>query len=281
MFRGRGRLGAPAFTNKCPLGQTASRLEPWKCLAMAERKLSPSTDASIWVDTSRAPWMEVARRQIGTKEFRTSPSFLRLFYMAAVQLDLPLASKGKDADLLKGVVTSQLDREKAAATTAASANAVSKYLATVKTDPARTGKAYTLPVIGHEDPRELAKKRETAEWESTPWCAAFVNWCLLEAGSPYLGYATAASWLRFGTPLASPVPGCVTIMPPGSGGISGHVAFLVKKTAKGVVLLGGNQGPGKKGEPDEVNEKRFNIEPEGYRWPTSFNHVLTSSNPMA
>jgi hypothetical protein len=58
-----------------------------------------------------------------------------------------------------------------------------------------------------------------------------------------MGYATAASWLRFGTPLPAPAYGCITVVKPSSdtGSTTGHVAFFVEKKGDALVLLGGNQ----------------------------------------
>jgi uncharacterized protein (TIGR02594 family) len=130
-------------------------------------------------------------------------------------------------------------------------------------------------LIDHGDPKTLAikgnkNKGRTTHWQVTAWCAAFVNWCLAEAGSPSLGYATASSRLNFGTPLATPVPGCITVMPPMSstGGGTGHVAFFVKQEGEITYLLGGNQN-------DEINITGYKSKPVGYRWPTGFNYLQT------
>jgi uncharacterized protein (TIGR02594 family) len=101
----------------------------------------------------------------------------------------------------------------------------------------------------------------------TAWCAAFVNWCLRQAGAPYLNYATAKSWLGFGHPVAFPVYGCVTIIKPSSstGSTTGHVAFFVRHRGDRIVLLGGNQS-------DQVRESSYPeswVQKDGYRWPTS------------
>ena len=104
----------------------------------------------------------------------------------------------------------------------------------------------------------------------TAWCAAFVNWCLKQAGAPHLGYATAESWLRFGTPLPSAVYGCVTIIPPAghTRSTTGHVAFYTGRKGSKVLLLGGNQG-NKVCEMEAAADRIL-----GYRWPTPFNYFL-------
>ena len=235
---------------------------------------------SLAID-KRAPWMEKAYDALrkGTKEFKTQDSFAKLFYVAIVQDEV---STGSRHPLLKSVledaVTAELEAEKAVV---ASRNApIGTFLSTVKTDP-KYGKSSALPLVGHSDPKSLAAKGnkgrgQTAHWQVTAWCAAFVNWCLVEAGSPALGYATAGSWLNFGTPLAAPVPGCVTVMPPMSstGGGTGHVAFFVKKEGDITYLLGGNQN-------DEINITGYKRRPIGYRWPTTFNYLLTEPTRRA
>jgi uncharacterized protein (TIGR02594 family) len=228
---------------------------------------------SIALD-ARAPWMDIARKELqkGTsKEFKTTDTFAKLFYVALVQDEV---RNGARHPLLKPVldeaVSSQLADEKREVT--AKNAEIEKYLSSVKTDP-RYGKSSSLPVVGHGDPRALAARGKTAHWQVTAWCAAFVNWCLSEAGSPHLGYATASSWLMFGTPLAEPVYGCVTIMPPMSstGGGTGHVGFFVKRTGRITYLLGGNQN-------DQIKISGYKVKPVGYRWPTGFNHLLTASS---
>jgi uncharacterized protein (TIGR02594 family) len=227
---------------------------------------------------NHAPWMDIAYREMksGVKEFKTKDSFAKLFYVALVQDEV---RGGKRHPLLGPVLEDMVNDElKTEKELVAGKNAsIGKYLSTVKTDP-RYGKSTSLGLIGHGAPRQLAAKGagQTAHWQVTAWCASFVNWCLMEAGNPYLGYATASSWLNFGTPLATPVPGCVTVMPPmtSTGGGTGHVAFFVKTQGKLTYLLGGNQH-------DEINITGFKATPVGYRWPTKFNYLLTSSSRLA
>src|SRR5689334_1808554 len=162
---------------------------------------------------NRAPWMDIAYREMksGVKEFKTTDSFAKLFYVALVQDEV---RGGKRHPLLGLVLQDMVDEElKAEKASVAGKNAaIGRYLSTVKSDP-RYGKSTALDVISHGAPKALAAKGtgQTAHWQVTAWCASFVNWCLMEAGSPYLGYATASSWLDFGTPLAAPVPGCITV----------------------------------------------------------------------
>ena len=114
-------------------------------------------------------------------------------------------------------------------------------------------------------------------WPVTAWCAAFVNWCLTRSGAPRHGPGTAGAWLRFGTPLPTPVYGCVAVLPPdrSTGSSTGHVAFYVETQGEFVVLLGGNQG-------DVVSTMSVPSDRvQGYRWPTSFSRALRGGSGTA
>jgi uncharacterized protein (TIGR02594 family) len=79
--------------------------------------------------------------------------------------------------------------------------------------------------------------------DETPWCSAFVNWCMLMAGFPGTKQASARSWLEWGQPLDFPVYGCVTVLWRGSRNSSlGHVGLFVGFYGDSLLLLGGNQG---------------------------------------
>ncbi|RPJ10787.1 MAG: TIGR02594 family protein [Deltaproteobacteria bacterium] len=124
------------------------------------------------------------------------------------------------------------------------------------------GYGYLITIDPALDPkgRERGKPMPTAgDFEKgckvTPWCAALVNCCLKQVGTPALGYATAESWLQYGVPLASPVYGCVTVVP-------GHVAFLFDRQGDKLVLLGGNQS-------SAVTKSNYTTKAVlGYRWPS-------------
>jgi uncharacterized protein (TIGR02594 family) len=144
---------------------------------------------------------------------------------------------------------------------------IKKYFDGVRTDPERDKKGRSWGVV--------SVSRGAVEWYVTPWCAAFVNWCLKQAQEPHLGMATAISWLRFGTPLPTPVYGCVTIVPPSksTGSTTGHVAFFLEMKGDQVVLLGGNQS-------DQVKTSDYS-KVLGYRWPSKFNYYLLDKGPRS
>lgn len=79
--------------------------------------------------------------------------------------------------------------------------------------------------------------------DETPWCSAFVNWCVTRAGTPGTGSAAARSWLQWGRSTPSPSVGAITVLwRDDPHGPHGHVALFVRKDLARVWLLGGNQG---------------------------------------
>lgn len=95
--------------------------------------------------------------------------------------------------------------------------------------------------------------------EETPWCAAFVNWVLSQAGIKGTGLANAKSFLKWGKATDTPSKGCIVVFDRGSNPAQGHVAFYVSETPTHICVLGGNQG-------DEVNISKYPKEKlKGYR----------------
>lgn len=76
--------------------------------------------------------------------------------------------------------------------------------------------------------------------DETGWCAAFVNWCLLQAGVKGTGKLNAKSFVDWGEEVKTPVPGDIAVFD--RGGAFGHVGFFIRQTSKYIYLLGGNQG---------------------------------------
>jgi len=85
---------------------------------------------------------------------------------------------------------------------------------------------------------------------TTPWCASFVNYCLMTAGAPYeksasSQFATASKKFKR---VDKPVYGALMVMRnyfegTGKAHGTGHVTFVYGKTAEGHIAgLGGNQG---------------------------------------
>ena len=97
-----------------------------------------------------------------------------------------------------------------------------------------------------DNPRIVEYHKATslgASDDETPWCSAFVNWCMQKAGQPSTRSALARSWLKYGKGLASPQLGCIVVFWRGSPTSSqGHVAFYLGSDGDYVTVLGGNQG---------------------------------------
>lgn len=97
--------------------------------------------------------------------------------------------------------------------------------------------------------------------DETPWCSAFVNWCIEQAKHVGTDSALARSWLKWGKEIDIPVKGCITILKRPPNPSHGHVAFFVSQSGDTVKLLGGNQ-------KDAVNISEYSIEKViGYRVP--------------
>jgi uncharacterized protein (TIGR02594 family) len=113
--------------------------------------------------------------------------------------------------------------------------------------------------------------------DETPWCACFVNWCLIRARKTRGPSARAKDWLKYGTKLKEPRFGCIAVVyhqPTKSNThttSSGyHLAFYISGTinlktgaASNLRLLGGNQA-------NQVSERNYGNYWKvcGLRWPT-------------
>lgn len=99
--------------------------------------------------------------------------------------------------------------------------------------------------------------------DKVSWCSSFVNWCLAQSGMAGTGSALARSWLEWGVPLESPVPGCIVVLTRDAPiSWKGHVGFFLRMEEDFVVLLGGNQ-------LEEVREHRYPVGSVlSYRWPS-------------
>lgn len=102
--------------------------------------------------------------------------------------------------------------------------------------------------------------------DETPWCGAFVGFCMATAGHPMPKEPLRArAWLAWGKPLEKPVHGCVVILKRGSNPQNGHVGFFMQKGKNGTIyVLGGNQR-------NRVSIEKFKAENVlGYRWAAEF-----------
>ncbi len=86
------------------------------------------------------------------------------------------------------------------------------------------------------------KLPETYVVDDTPWCSAFINWCMVQSGFKGTGLANARSWLAWGKRLTVPTMGAVAVLwreSPASA--KGHVAFFIRRDGAHMWLLSGNQ----------------------------------------
>ena len=75
--------------------------------------------------------------------------------------------------------------------------------------------------------------------DETEWCAAFVNWCIEQAGIEATGWATVSPWMAWGEEIKEPLRGCVVTFQWDDGGQ--HVAFYLGECGDHLRALGGNQ----------------------------------------
>ncbi|HYW16417.1 MAG TPA: TIGR02594 family protein [Allosphingosinicella sp.] len=122
-----------------------------------------------------------------------------------------------------------------------------------------------------------------AERDSTPWCSAFVNWCLARAGIEGTNSGWARSWADWGEPIDPPRPGAIAVWARGRDFaeeplVTGHVSFFVEDRGDSLLVLGGNQSDSvslktypKRGylaaTVDSAAPVRELYELLGYRWP--------------
>ena len=113
------------------------------------------------------------------------------------------------------------------------------------------------------NPRIVEYQRATtlhATDDATPWCAAFVSWCLQQGGVESTRSSLARSYMPWGVACGERY-GAVVVLKRGEKPLQGHVGFLVDATPSTVWVLGGNQN-------DRVSLARFErARLLGMRWP--------------
>lgn len=105
--------------------------------------------------------------------------------------------------------------------------------------------------------------------DDVPWCSAFANWVLEQAGYRGTRRANARSWTTWGQNLEQPKRGCIVVLWRGDIASSqGHVAFYLGSPRPHVhTLLGGNQG-------DRVCFQDYGTgRVLSYRWPTDLDKL--------
>lgn len=80
--------------------------------------------------------------------------------------------------------------------------------------------------------------------DETPWCSAFVNWCLFRCGLMGTNSSLAKSWLNYGKKTNNPEIGksIVVLWRGRRDGWQGHVGFFAGRKNGKILILGGNQG---------------------------------------
>jgi uncharacterized protein (TIGR02594 family) len=118
-------------------------------------------------------------------------------------------------------------------------------------DPAWLQEAFSVLGLseiagGRHEKRILAMYRAAGHEiaaDEVPWCAAFVNWCLSQAGIDGTGSLMARSFTKYGKGLhrTDPIPrGAIAIWPRGKPP-SGHVNIVLHDDGTYVWAIGGNQ----------------------------------------
>ena len=84
------------------------------------------------------------------------------------------------------------------------------------------------------------------EGDLTSWCAAFLNWCFVQAGREAATHsASSGSFRSFGQVTSSPTPGDIVVFKSANPDLAlkgrGHVGFFVADHGAEVEVLGGNQ----------------------------------------
>lgn len=128
-----------------------------------------------------------------------------------------------------------------------------------------------VPGTGN-NPRVLEYLRSTTNLnkaavskDETPWCSAFVNWCLEQTGYDRTKNALARSWLNWGKAIAAPRRGCIVVFQREKK--FGHVGFYLEESDTHIKVLGGNQ-QNLETKLFEVSEKYYpKSELLGYRIP--------------
>ena len=121
------------------------------------------------------------------------------------------------------------------------------------------GDSHNPAVLKYFDATDYIKDGLTDE---VPWCAAFINWVIENAGYKGTRKVNARSLLDWGEPIDHPEFGCVVVLWRNSvESWEGHAGFYVSDGGDNIYLLSGNQG-------DEVNISPFSKKKIlGYRRP--------------
>ncbi len=107
-----------------------------------------------------------------------------------------------------------------------------------------------LGTAEYEDFETQSENPQIADYLSTvdlpgddeiPWCSAFVNWCLQQAGLQVTYSGLARSFLSYGLEALNPMPGDIVVFKRTNDPTKGHVAFFLDTHKDWIYVLGGNQ----------------------------------------
>lgn len=102
---------------------------------------------------------------------------------------------------------------------------------------------------------------KTYKHDAIPWCAMFVNYCLVSTGFRGNDSLWALNMRTLGTPLKGPAIGAIASKERAGGG---HTFFVLGKDKAGnIVGVGGNQS-------DAVNRKTFPLAGLKFNWPANY-----------
>lgn len=131
--------------------------------------------------------------------------------------------------------------------------AVAEYFLSIAKGPRPDLAAYTRawPVRWNPVIVEFFRATKTKpSGDTTAWCAAFMNWCLMRASAqsgvpiPLTRSAAAKSFRTWGVLAEKPQIGDVAVFKNVGNPEHGHVGFYAGETASSVLVLGGNQFEG-------------------------------------
>ena len=129
------------------------------------------------------------------------------------------------------------------------------------------GEIGTSEVPGQRHNPKIVEYHATTTLKATndevPWCAAYANWCLLQAGVEGTDSAAARSFLNWGTvvPLDKWKLGAIAVFSRGSNPASGHVGFVLDYYGGMLDILSGNHS-------NRVRLSKFGTQGLlGLRWP--------------
>jgi len=111
-------------------------------------------------------------------------------------------------------------------------------------------------IVGFYRSANVKKDLIYQKGDTTPWCSAFINWCLLRGGYERTENAMSGSFYMYkknqglGKVTTNPKPGDIIVfrsaIPEDAAKGFGHVGIFIEEAPGGFIVLGGNQKAKKK-----------------------------------